>query len=357
MNIVPNTFTDSFNGKNVLVTGHSGFKGSWLSTILNQCGAKVHGFSLDRPLNLNHSFFALEVEEFIENPSNQWGEIGQAGVFSSNFDLGKFDFIFHLAAQALVSRSYEEPIFTFQTNAMGSANLMEALRISGFRGTLVVITSDKSYRNDDTGRVFSEEDELGGHDPYSASKGMAEFAIRSYLNSYEVFDSMKVGITRAGNVFGGGDWSSHRLVPDIMRTLLPQGEVVLRSPRSTRPWTYVLDVLRGYLELAIALKGGRVASNEAWNFASGETRTVLQVTEIISKSLNLSPTIIAQEENEVTEPNLLQISSEKSRRALGWSPKLSIEESLAETAEWYQLQHRSFPVKSISHQMIHRSLL
>ena len=350
-------FIEAFKGKNVLVTGHSGFKGSWLSAMLNQCGANVHGFSLEPPLSMSHSFFALEVGDFIENPSNQWGDIGESDVFSSKFDLGQFDYIFHLAAQALVSKSYEEPVLTFRSNAMGSANVMEAVRISKFRGTLVLITSDKSYKNDDTGRIFSEEDELGGHDPYSASKGMAEFAIRSYLSSFRVFDSMRVGIARAGNVFGGGDWSSNRLVPDIMRSLLSTGEVSLRSPQSTRPWTYVLDVLRGYLELAIALNEGRVASHEAWNFASGETRTVLQITEIICKSLNLSPKISVQRKNEVAEPNLLQISSEKSRNTLGWSPRLSIEESLAETAEWYQQQHISIPIKPISHQMIQRSFL
>ena len=240
-----------FRNKKVLITGHTGFKGSWLSLWLNISGAKVYGISNNyKSTETNIKNFRLK-----KNVKNFNIDIRNFVKLNKIITKIKPDFIFHFAAQSLVGNSFKNPVYNFETNFNGTLNLLEVLRLSKFKCISIIITSDKSYKNLEIKRGYTENDILGGDDPYSASKASAEFVINSYFKSFlKNKKNLRIAICRAGNVIGGGDWSNDRLIPDIMRSIFNNKKVKLRNQSSTRPWQHVLDVLNGYLILASKLK-------------------------------------------------------------------------------------------------------
>jgi len=331
------TISNVFNGKNVLITGHTGFKGSWLSLWLKQLGAKVSGISIDIPSTPSH-FVAANLSYEIDDHRIDIRD-GEA-VKQIVKDIQP-DFIFHLAAQALVRPSYETPVETMMTNAIGSANILDALRSLDKPVTAVMITSDKAYDNVEWVWGYRETDRLGGKDPYSASKGMAELAIRSFVDSYfSAPDSnVRVAITRAGNVIGGGDWAVDRIVPDCMQAWSNGETVDIRSPDATRPWQHVLEPLSGYLALGAALSTNRELHGEAYNFGppAHQNHSVRELIDEMSHhwdSVRWNDTSNAQQH--LHEAGLLKLNCDKALFDLQWKPTLAFNETVEMTVEWYR---------------------
>lgn len=330
-------FKGSFKDKTVLITGHTGFKGSWLTAWLNHLNAKVVGISLDPPTAPSH-FEAAQLAD---------------GIFDFRIDIrdryaleeavvsAQPDFVFHLAAQALVRRSYADPIETWQTNVLGTLNLLEALRKLDKPCAAVIVTSDKCYDNVEWVWGYRESDAIGGPDPYSASKGAAELAIRSYIKSYFPIASSKVRIAsaRAGNVIGGGDWATDRIVPDCVRAWSADSMVQLRSPHSTRPWQHVLEPLSGYLGLAIALSQLPVLHGEPFNFGpqAQQDHSVLELVQQMSVHWNkVRWQDISGSSAGPYESGLLKLNCDKSLHHLHWHAVMGFEETVRMTAEWYR---------------------
>ena len=257
------SFKKHFKGKTVIVTGHTGFKGSWLTLWLISLGANVIGISSGVPSNPSH-FKILNLKRKIINKNLDIRNLKKIKNVFRNY---KPNYVFHLAAQSLVKESYVDPIYTFQTNSIGTLNVLESLKNLKNKCTAILITSDKSYKNLEIKRGYREDDVLGGTDPYSASKASAELIIQSYVKSYfEKNDKISIGIARAGNVIGGGDWSENRIVPDCIRSWSKNKKAKLRNPNSTRPWQHVLEAVGGYLCLAINLKFNKNLHGESLNF-------------------------------------------------------------------------------------------
>lgn len=326
-------FFKKFKNKKVVVTGHTGFKGSWLSLWLYLSGAKVFGIS-----------------EKIEKISNFQALRLNKRILSKKIDIRNFnkikraikiinpDFVFHLAAQSLVKKSYDAPMLTFSTNSTGTLNILESLRYLKKKCTIVVITSDKSYKNLELRRGYKEEDSLGGVDPYSASKACAELVIKSYFNSFlKKNKNIKIAVARAGNVIGGGDWSKNRLVPDCIKSWRKKKSVVIRNPRSTRPWQHVLEVLSGYLLLAIKLQKSSKINGEAFNFGpkNFQNKRVIELIQEIKKSLPNFKFKIKNIKN-FYESKLLKLNSQKAKKKINWSNKLSFNQTVKMTADWYK---------------------
>ncbi len=333
---------DIFNEKIVLVTGHTGFKGSWLSAWLGLLGAKVVGVSNALPSDpCNYQVSSLD--NVLKD--NRIDILDEKAIHDLIIDIQP-DFIFHLAAQALVRPSYEKPVETFLTNAIGSANILEALRSLEKSVTAVMITSDKAYDNVEWNWGYRETDNLGGKDPYSASKGMAELAIKSYVESY--FNSpnsnIRIGITRAGNVIGGGDWAVDRIVPDCMMAWSENNVVDVRSPLATRPWQHVLEPLSGYLALATELFQRDSKHGEAYNFGptSSQNRSVGELINEMSKYWeNVRWNDISKSSQHVHEAGLLKLNCDKALADLNWLPTLEFEETVRFTVEWYKEYYKS----------------
>lgn len=325
-----------FSGKKVLVTGHSGFKGSWLSQMLLKMGAKVSGCSLppDTEPNL---YSALKLGARL---GDHMEDIRDYGKLSAVFEEEKPEIMFHMAAQPLVRPSYDDPLYTFSTNVMGTANVLECVRQNKGVKAAVIITTDKVYES--KGAVkYKEEDALGGYDPYSSSKVCAEHVttgyIRSYFNPQEQKTRTFVASARAGNVIGGGDWSKDRIVPDIVRSVFEnRGELVLRNPDSVRPWQHVLDPLAGYLLLAKRLYEGEKDMVGAWNFAPGEGNfvTVSDITDRFIRGFGKGRYTVKREEGK-HETAVLKLDATKARKRLGWEPLLSLDECVGWTSQWY----------------------
>ena len=341
-----------FRGKKVLITGHTGFKGSWLAFTLSEIGAKVFGLSLSEPENQYHSYHALEIKEILVNSDLDLGDVRKKDL-AEIINLVKPDFIFHLAAQAIVATSYLDPYLTFSTNTVGTLNLLETLRTTKSLATVIVITSDKCYKNLNSTRAYIEGDELGGIDPYSSSKAAAEIIFGSYLASYPNLCSVNgIASARAGNVFGGGDWSKNRLIPNCVQDIIAGNPIRLRMPNATRPWTFVNDIINGYLELALALRSNPLMFRGSWNFASGEKLTVSEVAQIFINQIGQG-TIDTQPENNIGyESELLQIDPSKANKQLGWYCRYPIKSALSITAEWYKLQHSKADIKAYSKQLL-----
>jgi len=325
-----------FKGKSVFVTGHTGFKGSWLSYWLTLLGANVTGYALapeyegclfdrlDMPSRMNHIL----------------GDVRDGEKLKAAVNKAQPEFVFHLAAQALVRRSYNDPITTFDTNVMGSAHLLEAIRACETVRSLVYITSDKCYLNKEWVWGYRETDELGGPDPYSASKAAAELVFRSYFQSY--FKNRKglgCGSARAGNVIGGGDRSLDRIVPDIIRAAEQGQPVILRSPQATRPWQHVMDPVYGYMTLGAHLYHNPGQYNgEGWNFGppSSSIRTVKDLTDRLVKHWPGVGVVIDPPKDAPHEATLLHLSIEKAQSYLGWYPRYHFDQAVDATGSWYK---------------------
>lgn len=325
-----------YSGRNVLVTGHSGFKGSWLSSWLVMIGAAVTGFSLPSDDGAPCPFETMGFGKEIESIS---GDIRNLHSILAAVNKSRPELIFHLAAQSIVRRSYRQPVETYSTNVLGTAHLLEAARRCSSVGAVIVVTSDKCYQNHGWLQGYREDEPLGGGDPYSSSKACAELVTEAYRRSFfRGENAAGTGSARSGNVIGGGDWAEDRLIPDIVRSLTTGKPVVLRNPGFIRPWQHVLEPLRGYLLLGKKLLENRRDYSEAWNFGPSENEnlTVKQVAEKFINSWGQGSLAIRQDDAALEEACLLKLDSGKSRHRLGWQPVLTIDESIDLTVYWYR---------------------
>lgn len=343
-------FKNQFKNKKVLVTGHTGFKGSWLTFWLKNLGAKVCGVSKDVPTNPS-LFCTLKLKKKIVHRRVDIRNLSSIKKIVTNF---KPNFVFHLAAQSLVKKSYMNPINTLTTNAIGTGNLLESLKYLKNKCNVVMITSDKSYKNREILRGYKESDELGGYDPYSASKGCAEFIIQSYIKSFfKKKKNLRVVIARAGNVIGGGDWSEDRVVPDCFKSWSLNKRAMIRSPNSTRPWQHVLEVISGYLTLATMLNQKNDLNGEVFNFGpkNSQNKTVKDVLFEIKKNLSTFKWIINKKKL-FSESKLLKLNSSKAMKKLKWSNKLSFSETLRMTTRWYETFYTNKDMISFTYNQI-----
>ena len=326
---------EDFRNKKVIVTGHTGFKGSWLSTWLSLLGAKVYGFSNNVPTSPSHFD---SIKSFFEDDIK--GDIRDANTFKNYISKIKPDYLFHLAAQSLVNLSYEEPKSTWETNLIGTVNILDSLRYIDNKCIAIFITSDKCYDNLEWTWGYRETDKLGGPDPYSASKGAAELAISSYFRSYFKKESnISLASARAGNVIGGGDWSSNRLIPDCVKAWANNECVDLRNPFSTRPWQHVLEPIGGYMLLALALSERKELNGESFNFGPNleKNYNVLDVVNEVSKYWEkIEFNLETEKEKLFYESNLLKLNCDKALHNLNWKACLSFEETISFTARWYK---------------------
>ena len=333
MNNNNEVFWNTFKNKKVIVTGHTGFKGSWLSIWLYALGAKVFGISKSIPTipsnfnacNLDNKMidYRVNICDF-ENTKKIINEI-------------KPDFIFHLAAQSLVRTAYEDPLLTWQTNTLGTVSVLESLKSISNKCISIFITSDKCYENLEWSWGYREIDRIGGIDPYSASKGGAELAISSYSKCYFNEGEVKVGIGRAGNVIGGGDWSPYRLVPDCMKSWSKNERVVIRNPYSTRPWQHVLEPLSGYLVLASKLYQNKDLRGEAFNFGppANQNFNVINVVKEMSKYWD-KVKWETNKDKSFDESGLLKLNCDKALSKISWEPVWNFNETIHHTVNWYK---------------------
>lgn len=330
-------FDNVFINKKVLITGNTGFKGSWLTIWLQQLGANIVGLADCVPTEPSH-FAVCNLEKTI---TQYWVDIRDLETLSHVLRQEKPDFIFHLAAQALVQMSYDNPIQTLGVNSVGTMNILEALRCLDKHVAVVMVTSDKVYRNMEWKWGYRESDQLGGKDPYSASKGMAELVIDTYVESFFKDDhsNVSIGIARAGNVIGGGDWAANRIVPDSIKSWCLQEEVSIRNPQATRPWQHVLEPLSGYLVLASELNKSRKFHGQAYNFGpiANQNYRVSELIAEMSKYLEqFSFSDASQSTDIMWEAGLLKLNCDKALIDLIWEPTLGFEDTVRLTVEWYK---------------------
>ena len=335
-------FPTFFAGKRVFLTGHNGFKGSWLATWLKVMGAEVTGFSLPCGADSQAIFAAAGVEDGMRSLA---GDIMDADAVRRAMVDADPEMVIHNAAQALVRKSYAEPLGTFATNIMGTANVLDAMRSCKQIRSAVVVTTDKCYENREWTYSYREVDRLGGRDPYSASKACAELVTHSYRSSFLAQQGIAVATARAGNVIGGGDWAEDRLVPDIIRALQQGKPIILRNPQAQRPWQHVLEPVRGYLLLSKKLYEGGQGCAEAWNFGPPESSAVpvRQLTETILKVWGSGSYELDERPGDPHEAGVLKLDSSKAKARLGWTPLLSLEDSVRYTVEWYHAAWTDLP--------------
>jgi len=335
------TLQQVFNDKTVLITGHTGFKGSWLTAWLKQLGAHVVGIALDPVTNPSH-FASANLHQGIDDLRI---DIRDQARLEKAIISAKPDFVFHLAAQALVRRSYEDPMGTWQTNVLGTLHLLEALRKLDRPCSAVIITSDKCYDNVEWVWGYRETDALGGPDPYSASKGAAELAIRSHIKSYfpKVGSKVRIAVARAGNVIGGGDWAEDRIVPDCVKAWSSDNYVELRNPHSTRPWQHVLEPLSGYLNLAVALSQRSELHGEPFNFGP-QAQQNHSVLELVMQMALFWEQVrwldVSEKVSGPYESGLLKLNCDKSLHYLRWHAVMGFEDTVRMTAEWYRAYYQ-----------------
>ena len=325
-------FSDIYRGTSVLLTGHTGFKGTWLALWLKTLGAEVTGVSLEPNSKPSHwDLLGLDmIDERID--------IRNAEKVKEAINIAKPKIVFHLAAQPLVRHSYSDPLGTWSTNVMGTANLLEACRQQPSIRAVIIVTSDKCYENKEWSWGYRETDRLGGHDPYSASKACTELVVASYRKAFfNTPDSPLLASVRAGNVIGGGDWSEDRLIPDMVRAIKDNKTLEIRSPNATRPWQHVLESLSGYLLLGQNLLQGRQDFAQAWNFGPHRegNRAVGDVLSSMKKEWPALDWKITRSP-QPHEANLLYLDSSKAHQHLDWEPVWSIDESITATAAWYR---------------------
>ncbi len=331
-----NSLKETFKGSKVLITGNTGFKGSWLSAWLSKLGANCKGFSDLIPTNPSHYELikdSLEIDQV-------WGDIADFSHLQKVVETFQPNFIFHLAAQPLVRKSYQDPLSTFRVNTIGMLNVLESIRLSKNPIIGVLITSDKSYKNIEQIWGYKENDVIGGNDPYSGSKGSAELIVNSYFKSFfKNSDEKRISVARAGNVIGGGDWSPDRIIPDAIKSWSNKKQLVIRSPNATRPWQHVLEPLSGYLRLAIELKNSKDNSGEAFNFGPqpDQNFTVSELLNSLSNMWDYSEWLDdSKSQNTFSEAGLLKLNCEKAAKILKWRAVLDFNEIISMTSSWYK---------------------
>jgi CDP-glucose 4,6-dehydratase len=347
----PHLFNTAFRGRRVLVTGDTGFKGSWLCLWLHQMGAQVLGYALPPERDDDH-FNLLGLENLIEHVT---GDIRDLTSVQKVFDRFQPEIVFHLAAQPLVRYSYLEPKLTFDTNVAGSVNILEAVRLSESLKAFVYVTSDKCYRNNEWIWGYRENDELGGHDPYSASKAAAELVFSSYQDSFfQARPDFGAATVRAGNVIGGGDCAADRIVPDSIRALKAGEPIKLRNPNSTRPWQHVLEPLSGYLLTAARLLEHPKRFSGAWNFGPNaeSIRTVGDLAQMIIDEWGSGQLVIAKQVDAPHEASLLHLNCDKAHQLMQWEPKWDATRAVAKTVSWYREVHEGNSAFEISSKQI-----
>lgn len=329
-----------YANKKVLVTGHTGFKGAWLSQILLNWGADVSGVSLE-PDTVPNLFKVLGLEKRMRN---HYLDIRNLEDIKDVFAKEKPDIVFHLAAQPIVRSGYTNPLATIDANVMGTANVLEAVRQEPGVRSVVIITTDKVYRDDGLGILYGEMEPLGGYDPYSASKAAADIITQSYLksffnpNAYGKTHDTLVSVARAGNVIGGGDWAPHRLVPDIVRSVYEDEKpVVIRLPQAIRPWQHVLEPLSGYLQLGKKMFEGDSGISGVWNFGP-EEKDLASVGELVRSTLRIlgKGAMVLEPDLTTHETHVLKLDISKAKARLGWTPQMDLNETLTMTCSWYK---------------------
>jgi CDP-glucose 4,6-dehydratase len=328
-----------FKGKKVLITGHTGFKGAWLSLLLNKLGAQVIGYALNPPSSPN-LYDLVHGEKFIESYIADIRDFERLKDFIKETQP---QIIIHLAAQSLVKASYKDPRFTYETNVMGTVNLLEVARNTESIKVILNVTTDKCYENKEWVWGYREDDVLGGHDPYSNSKACSELITASYRNAFfntgeKETNEIVVATARSGNIIGGGDWSQNRLVPDFVRSMEAQEKVVIRNPGSTRPWQFILDSLFGYLTLVEELYTEGQDYAESWNFGPGDAhnKSVRWIVSELCRNWGGNASYKIEETKNEHEAKFLKLDSSKAKSRLGWSNVYSLEEGILQTVEWYK---------------------
>lgn len=345
-----------WSNKKVFITGHTGFKGSWLSLWLQELGANVTGYALRPPTNPN----LFELASVDKGMRSIEGDIRDFVLLDRTLKNAAPEVVLHLAAQPLVRESYRSPLETYATNVMGTANLLEAIRTTPSVRSTVIVTTDKCYENREWIWGYRENEAMGGHDPYSSSKGCAELVTSAYRRSFfGANDSTRIASARAGNVIGGGDFAADRLIPDIVRAIADKKALEIRNPEATRPWQHVLEPLSGYLKLAEVLcadDGTRYA--DGWNFGpldkdAWSVRDV--VNEFLSKfAFKELPINMNQERSGPHEATWLKLDISKAKHSLGWEPRLQLNEGLAWTAEWYDAWQKKSDIRAMTVAQIKR---
>jgi len=340
-----------WQGKRVFVTGHTGFKGGWLSLWLQHLGAKVTGYALNP--HTDPSFF--NVAGVAGNMNSIIADIREREKLAQAMFEANPEIVIHMAAQALVRYSYHHPVETYEVNVMGTVNLLEAVRGCDSVKSVLVVTSDKCYENKEREEGYREEEAMGGYDPYSNSKGCAELVVSAYRQSF-FLEKNKVALAtaRAGNVIGGGDWSIDRLIPDMVRAFSASKRVVIRNPSAIRPWQHVFDALHGYLLLLERMTEDSLVFSQGWNFGPEDTdaRDVGWVVEQFVSSWGEADWCIQTDENPLHEANLLKLDCSKARRELDWRPALKLEHSMQWIAEWYRCYYLNDDVLALSRQQL-----
>ena len=344
---------DFWAGKRVLLTGHTGFKGGWLALWLASMGARVMGYALAPSTQPS----LWQYSEGYSGLSSTIADVRDLAALSETVKTFRPEIVFHLAAQALVRASYEDPVGTYSANVMGTVHVLEAVRrMSGVRA-VVVVTSDKCYDNREWVWGYRESEPMGGRDPYSNSKGCAELVVAAYRSSYfSTTDSAAVASARAGNVIGGGDWAADRIVPDIVRAAISGAPVRIRNPNATRPWQHVLEPLSGYLQLAEALCNAPAEYAEGWNFgpADEDAVPVGQIVSTVSRLWGPAARWVADKGPHPHEAHFLKLDSSKARSRLGWRPRLGLASALEWTVEWYKTQAQGGDARALTLAQIER---
>lgn len=341
-------FLKIFKNKKILITGHTGFKGTWLSAIFSLFGAKIYGISLDYPTN--PSFYKMMK---FKNIKSYFIDIKDIKNFKKKFNQIKPDYVFHLAAQTIVGKSYTHPLRTWHSNLNGTLNLLEILRTYKKKCISIIITSDKCYENLEKKQGYDETDRLGGSENYSASKASCEILINSYFKSYFVNSkNIRICSVRAGNVVGGGDWAKNRIIPDIIKSLLNKKKLIIRYPNATRPWQHVLEPLFGYIKLAIFLNKKKSLSGESFNFGPNEIKnySVLNILKLIKlKNHSFKWTLDNRKKNK--ETMLLKLKCSKAMKKIKWKTCLNFKQTIFDTVYWYR-NYKKYGVRKITNNQI-----
>jgi CDP-glucose 4,6-dehydratase len=336
--------------KKVYITGHTGFKGSWLSLLLNKLGANVYGYALSPPTNPS-LFEQAEVSKEIISTT---GDVRNLENLKKSLADFQPEIVLHLAAQALVRESYADPVTTFDTNIMGTVNILEAVKELKSIKALIIVTSDKCYKNKELNKGYVETDELGGHDPYSNSKACAELIVDSYQSSFfYALENINIASVRAGNVIGGGDWATDRLIPDLIRSFMNNQKTEIRYPDAIRPWQHALEPLSGYLLLAERLTTTPSYSG-AWNFGPdfSDAKPVAWVADELTQRWGNDASWVIEDKDHLKETHTLHLDSSKARNALGWSPKLHLNQTLEWTLDWYKAYSMNESLQSFTESQI-----